>query len=395
MYRSRSDLADFAFESPHYHHSSKVIVVLGSDKYQLRLSTIQHHLPGLFRNLRRNLKNGSRSRKRQIDLVQIVLSSNIARSRDLTPSDAISCAQTILEHVSQYDTDVIGSALSQRLDTYLRDRGTVGGPLPDWKRLAKVYATMGKLLDPNLLGCGPELFGAFAGWFIDEAPMLVRALPLLSLLDFVHAWEHTHHPIEIPLSTMVANLDPQTTKDLIYLGNGPSYLGSYIYSRTVHRIKAMVYENLGAPTTRDRHHSPALDSNILMRPALLPRHPSGGGRRDLTPRAHETAVVSGDELCREKLHDIVDFEPERILVKKSRARPHHRAGRYLAFNNDDDDDFPADPAWESDYDAHDIGATTGLPCLSSPYDDLRNSAAHLHGLYDTALHGAHGIPVMA
>lgn len=416
MYRSRSELADFARGSLHHLHSSSILIVTGADKYQVRLSTIERHLPGLFKTIRRSLGHYPRDTKRQFDLVDLI-NSRFNPSKEV--SYIIECAQTILDHVHQYDTGAVATALFRRLDAYIGHDGPHDARVHNWKALVKQFAVLGKLLDPHVLGCSLELFDDFSGWFKAHSYTIVRSMPIDAVLDFIRAFERTRRPFTDALESMIDSLDSRGEDELLYFDGKPTYLRSFISPRTMHKIRNIILGNIEGLRSRDGRYLPGLhdcNPDVLVRPGLLGRRHYSGSSRDLIPRAQHSELISGDDFCRGMLHDIVDLEPERILVQEPHVGPHlqrrrsrtrHRRGPPRMggrFGNFGDDEFSYTDS-EPDYDdylpspyEHDdrgVGGRVVPPCLMSPYEKADGFGVGFFDVYDDVGHAARPLPVMA
>lgn len=411
MYQPIGDFADFAHDSPHHSLDSYITIVSGGNKYQFRLSAIHSQLPGLFKAVRRDRGHRKKDRK-QFDVVDVI-NSRFNPSRDV--SYIIECAQTILDHVHQLDAGVIPTALFRLLDSYLRRHGTHDDRLHDWKALVKRFAILGKLLDPRVLGCGRDLFDDFSGWFIMHLHTIVKSMPMDAVLDFIHAFERTRRPFTHVLEAMIDNIDSRVENELLYFESKPTYLRSVISARTMHRIHKIIQSNIEGLRIRNRRRLPDprdWSKDVLIRPGLpSPRH-SSHSSRDLVPRVHGPELVSGDEFCRDMLHDLVDFEPERILVQDSHSRPsgrslirhgraHHDVGNgFMACDDDDfsytdsDSDYNDYPPSPYEYDDHGVGGIVVPPCLMSPYPEPDRFGDGLFDIYDDIVHVPRPVPVM-
>lgn len=416
MYGHRGEPADFAHQSPHHHlHECYILIVSGGNKYQFRLSAIQSQLPGLFKAIRRDRGHRKKDKKRQFDVVDVI-NSRFNPSRDV--SYIIECAQTILDHVHQDDTGAVPTALTRCLDSYLGRHGTHDGRVHDWKALVRRFAVLGKLLAPSVLGCSRELFDVFSGWFIRHSHTIVRSMPIDAVLDFIHAFERTRRPFPEALHSMILHIGPWGEDELLSFESKPTYLRSFISTRTIHRIRKIIYANIDGLRTKDRRRLPDprdWSPGALVRPGLPSPGHSGRGSRDLVPRVHGAELVSGNDFGRGMLHDIVDFEPERILVQEPYVRPHHGSGRFrtrhgranpvagrpfMALDHDDfsytdsetdDDDYLPSPY---EYDDAGVGGRVVPPCLMSPFPEPEGFGGGRLDMFDDMVHAPHPVPIM-
>ncbi|KAI9878879.1 MAG: hypothetical protein M1830_010235 [Pleopsidium flavum] len=390
------------------HPSSKIQVILGSDEYSLKLSTVQRHLPGLYRIFQRDLRHRTSNSKRQIDLLPI-LSSIVDLRRHAIDSNLIACARMILDQVQEYETTALATALFRSLDSHILYRGSHKGPSYGLQNLILRYAGIGRLLDQSVLGCGKELFDTFSGFFIDNSHIIVRDLSLSAVLDFIHALERTAQPMKWTLVSMLEQLDSRKLNELLYLERQPTQLGSYLLARTRNQLRKIIRSATTDSRIRKGDHSPGLppgSHEMIVRPCAHP----GGGRLELIPRMSGSALVPGDEYSRAALHNIVKDHPERIYVQEShgrhRHRPHRRHHRHKypgspsSYISSGDDDYPYNDS-EFDYDIcspclygydDDGFGEMAVSRYMPPYDDSEDSEGDLYSLYDDIAHGARRIP---
>jgi len=384
MHPSRGDLTAF---TSNRRHSNRILVILGSDEYDLRFSTVRLHLPGLYRILRRDLRYRTRDSKRRVDLL-LLMASKVDCRRHAIDSDLIACARMILGQVREYETAAVATALFRGLGTHLRHRGNHKRPSYGLQNLTIQYAAIGKLLDQSVLGCGKELFHAFSEFFIENSRTIVRDLSLPAVLDFIHALERTTGPTKRALVSMVSHLDSRELNELLYFETMPTHLGSYLSSRTMNQIRKIIQRETTDSRIRKRHRSTVVhprSGDIIIRPGAHP----GGSRVELI---RGSALVPGDEYPLAALHDIVDDHPERIFVEESPGRYHHRPHRHRhrhkyppspsSYISSSDDDYPyTDSELDYDicspylygYDGAGFGELAVPRHMLPPFDDLEES----------------------
>ena len=305
------------------------------------------------------------------------------------------------------------------LNPYIGHHNAHADRVHNWKALVKRFTTFGKLLDPRVLGCSRELCDDFSEWFISHSHTIVRSMPIDAVLDFIRVFERTRQPFTDALASMINSLNSRGEDELLCLEGQPTYLGRFISSRTRDKIRKLILRNMEGLRTTERRRLPGArgwSPDILVRSGLIhPRYPSGSAR-DLIPRVHGSELVSGDEFSPEILHDIVDFEPERILVQEPHIRPHLRSGRSQikhrmahaigkgGFESFDDEDIPyTDSEFDDDddylpspygYDDPGIGGQAVPPCLTPSYPKLDMFRDGFFDTYDDLGHVPRPVPVL-
>ncbi len=415
MYSS-SGLTDLAPRGS-YDPSGGVRLSLGCQQFHISMSTIHHHLPGLSRALRRSWRYRPRDVHRQFDVMS-VLPSQSKLPPEISTTDVVTSAQAILGHARKSATKFNARVLSHRFNIYLQDRDM---PVRDWKDLVKQYVVTGILLDQRVFGCSRELFDAFSDWAIEHAPILVRAMPLAAFLDFIHAWERSRHSASSALESMMSTLDSQTQLDLLYASEKPTYLGQYISSSMVRRLRRIIRNDIANPHHRDWHHRVDRHSHnnyVVSRPTLLGKQYHSTSS---VPRVLGASLVSGEAYSSARLHDMVNHERDRIRIVECgggrrcgtgriqsrcpRACHATADGYYPSIYDEDDDEFSFSES-DSDYDdVDDLGYFPGYDedvyrprrphtHMLSQYADLEDYDDSFGALHHDVVHGIPRTPIM-